>query len=423
MRTIIFAFFSALLLCTKLGAQVQFKVYHGVNGESKVYDNANRLLSKPIIRMRHGEVFSVQVINPNPLFYNYTLKNDALSIKSEESEITDVLSIFSSIISQKLNNGSAFVAPKSVENYKDALTNLTRQIDLAREYLRKSDRPELLEDALNFRRNAGFRFALDEVNKLSKAKGDFNSPTLLDDLNKICDETFDDSSFERRAFRLLNSSLVGNVNDIKSKVSMTTKTVWEKEFVVTDTSQLMKLVISKNNTNDKTSERDGAFNDYEIVLGTIKPYYKRAILELVPVANFIFSRNVKEIYLQDNIVLSRLKQKTTVSAGMVLNVNFANFGESKEMSVGIGPGYKFNSNSDVLENFYLSTLFSYKNFLRIGLGVGFAQFPSEELKGGVKVGQQLPENINNLTDLIQYEEKPSAFITLSFTGLNLTKKK
>lgn len=417
-------FIAYLFFTTALSAQTQLKVYHGGNGESQVYNELNNVINKPKIKLKQGDLFSVKVLNANPLFYNYSLKYENLVIESEDKAITDLLVTFNTILATR--SGTAAFTAKTVETdqYKAGVNTLITDINLARDYIRESDKPEGPDDALVYRRTAGLRQALDKIAAMSNAQFHFHNSNLLNDLNGASDKASVDE-VEKEAFRLLNSSLVQKVNEIKKNTDpQTTVTIWQNEFKVTDTATKITLLINKIDKNNATLIRDGnGATEFPLEIATIIPYYKRATLELVPVANFIFSRNVREFYLENNIIQNRLKPKTTVSPGVVLNINFANFGETKEMSVGIGPGYKFNSKGDGFENFYLSTLLSYKNFLRIGLGVGFAQFPMYELKGGGKVGQPLPTNISNLNDLIEYEEKASGFLTIAFTGLNLSKKK
>ena len=418
-----FMFILAFSLSISTNAQGQLKVYHGSNGETQVYDEADKAVIKPKIRMHQGEFVTVKVVNPNPLLYNYTLKYESISIGSDDKAITDLLATFNQILSTRAGATEFDKEKSAADQYKESLNKLIIDINDAKDYIKQSDKPELPEEALMYRRNAGLRYALDRINSMPNSQFRFNNSNLLSDLNTLSEKASVDD-IEKKVFNCLNSSLVEKVNEIKKQTSLQlTQAIWQKEFKVTDSAQKVTLLITKIDKNNNTLIRDGnGDKEFQLEVGTIIPYYKRATLELVPVANFIFSNSVREFYLENNIVQNRLKPKTTVTAGIVLNVNFANFGESKEMSVGIGPGYKFNSAGDAFENFYLSALFSYRNLLRIGFGLGFAQFPTEELKGGGKVGEPLPANVSNLNDLLQFEEKPSAFLTISFTGLNLTKK-
>ena len=412
--------FLILILGSSAKSQIQFKVYHGINKETQVYDNSDKQVSKPVVRMRQGESITVKVINPNPILYSYGLKYETITMESDDKAITDLLTTFNTIISTR-TGAAAFTT--ITNDYKNAINNIINDINDVKKYICQSDKPELPEEALKYSRTGGFRFALDKIEGMPSSQFRFNNSTLLSDLNNLSDKAGIDE-VEKEAFKILNSSLVEKVNQLKKQTSIqSTQTIWQKEFKVSDSAQKITIIISQLDKSNNTLMRDGNGKDFELEIGTVIPYYKRSVLELVPVANFIFSKDVREFYLDNNIVQARMKATTTTNAGVVLNVNLARFGEAKEMSVGVGPGYKFNSTGNAFENLYLSTLFSYKNFLRIGFGFGFAQFPKDELKNGVKIGQALPSNISNINDLLQYEEKPSAFLSISFTGLNLTKKK
>ncbi len=410
----------ALLINLTVCSQTQLFVYHGRTGESSVYDANQKPVNKPAIKIKQGDSVLVNIVNPNPLLYNYTVKFENLSLESEDKSVTDLLNVFSKILSARVNPNGFVIT--STADYKDAITILVDDINKAKKIILDSDIPESPNEAMNLIRSAGLRKALDDISNLANDKYHFNNINLLSDLNTVSDLA-STQDFEKQAFRLLNASLVEKVNEIKKNTSpQTISSTLKTQIKATDSVRRIYLVINKI---DKTNnlKRDGAKGDYVLEVATLVPLYKRSVLEIVPVANFIFSKSNREFYLDNNIIQERFKTKTTTAPGAILNINVARFGETKEMSIGIGPGYKFSSKGDALENFYFSSLFSYKNFIRVGLGFGFAQFPTEELKGGVKAGQPLPSSIANLNDILQYEEKPSIFLTISFTGLNLTSKK
>ena len=408
-----------------LKSQDLLQVYHGRNGESVVYNSNNMVVSKPLIKKTIGEKFSIKVLNPNPLFYKYTIRYEQQKSETDSKEIADFLSTLNTILAARNGVGAlAGVLDPTFNSYKIAINTLINDINSAKKILDNSDMPELPEDALNLRRVAGLRKAIDLITAIPTDQYRFNNSSLLSDLNLASNAIAGADDVEKQAFGLLNNSLVQKVNEINKSISgQEIKTIWESEFEVTDTPTKIFLVITKINPDNKTLIRDGGLSEKSIEIATIIPYYKRSTLELIPVGTFQFAKDVREFYVENEIVKTRFKQKTTFNSGTVLNINLVRFGELKEMSFGVGPGYRFSSNSDALENIYFSTLFSYKNFIRIGIGIGFSQFPSEELKDGGKIDQPLPSNITNLNDIIAYQEKLTGFLTLSFTGLNLTKKK
>jgi hypothetical protein len=415
-------FVVTLTACLPASSQSLLKVYHGERGESKVFDNSNGVVVKPKLKMSQDDILTVEVINANTLLYSYSLKFEKVNIESEDKAITDLLATFNTIIAARAGAFTGTAA--ATDDYKKAINLLITDINTAKKIIIDSDSPELQEDALQLRHTKGLRKALDDLKALPTAQYRFNNTNLLNDLNTLSDKAKLDD-VEKQAFKILNSSLVEKVNEIKKQTkSYTIETEWKNEFKVTESSTKITLAITKIDKTNNLLTRDGIDEKgFQLELGTIIPYYKRATLEIVPVANFIFSNNVREFYIENSLVQNRSISKTTTNAGVILNINIARFGPTKEMSVGVGPGYKFNSNGNAFEHFYLSTLLSYKNYIRIGLGLGLAQFPTEELQSGVKVGEPLPANISNLNDLLNFREKPSAFLTIAFTGLNLGKRK
>jgi len=405
-------------------SQEHLLVYHGSGNTTQVFraSDKNSVLN-PTIKLEQGEVLTVTVVNPNPLLYSYTLKTADIEIKTEEKEVTDLLATFSTILASRSTGFSATVQTNT-NRYKNIIEQLTKDINQAKTYIINSDTPESIAQALAFDPTVGFRKALTDINGMPNTQYRFNNANLLSDLNALADSAGVDT-FEKEAFKLLNSSLVEKINEIKKQTSFaTTQTIWRQDFKISDKSTQISIEIEKIDKNNNTLRRDGnASAPFVINVAVVEPYFKRAILELVPVANITYAGDYNEFYLEDNIVKSRERSKTTINSGIILNVNIKRFGDTKEMAVGLGPGYKFNSQGNDFENFYLSALFSYKNFLRIGAGFGYSQVPTDELKGGIQVGDALPADISDLNDLIQYKEKPSVFLTISFTGLNLTKKK
>ena len=69
MRTIYLIAFLVIMCSISAQSQVKFKVFHGINGETQVYDMTNKEVSKPIVRMKQGESFIVKVITGSVVNY------------------------------------------------------------------------------------------------------------------------------------------------------------------------------------------------------------------------------------------------------------------------------------------------------------------------------------------------------------------
>ncbi|HLO55543.1 MAG TPA: hypothetical protein VK169_14715 [Saprospiraceae bacterium] len=425
-RAFIFIFFIFLLGYDSIGQKL-FKVYHGQSGVTQVRDKDGNSIEDKNFKLKPGEIVTVEVINANPLFYNYSIKYNNFQAESSNTEILTLFQNLNLIFSTRASGSPSGFVPTQVvidniKLYKDAINTLVKDINRANEIIEDSDKPEDLNSAFAYIYNAGLKQAIDNIENLSKEPFHFNNDNLLQSLNTLSQVAGVDD-VEKEAYKLLNQTLVEKVNQIKKQINRYTNSIWSQTFVVLDSTTKITLLISKIDKSNNRLIRDGnGPNAFELEICTVSPKYKRATLELVPVANIVFSKDVREFYIENGLIQNRLNPKSTFSTGVVLNINALNFGEVNEFSLGGGFGYKYDPRGQGLDNFYLSLMLSYKNFIRIGLGYGYAQFPSEELKGGYKAGSPLPSNIANINELIEYKEQPSGFLTISFTGLNLSRK-
>jgi hypothetical protein len=404
-------------------------VYHGRNNETFAADKSGMQLQEKSLRLDQGQTVRVIIKNPNPLFYKYTLKFEEQKLESESEDISATLAALGTILTSRIvapaiRPGAAapFAAPEpTFEVYKTAVNTLLEDIAQAQNAIMDSDIPELPAEAFSNKRTNGYVKAIDEINGLSSSKYHFNDPSLTANFSAALNDVHGLESITKKAFELLNTSLVQKVAEIKKLVPPTASRYIESTFIVTDKIIRVFLIITPLEENKKGLLRDVFSEEQKLEIATILPNYKRALLELVPVGSFLFAKNINEFYLKDDIVKSRQVTQTTITPSVIINVNVSTFGPAKQMAAGIGLGYQFSGDSKALNNIFFSTLFSYKDFFRIGVGLGWAKYPYQ-LKGAVE-GQVLPSNIDKIADVIDYKEKFTGFLNLSFTGLNLTPKK
>jgi hypothetical protein len=420
-----------LLLCflsTTAHAQTIF-VYHPRAGESiKIYNSKKKPFDGKSLHFKQGEKFTIRMLNPNPIFYKYEVKYENQKEESEDKTVTEALVLLNTVLSSRPPIGKD--SGPAYDQYNGAIKTLIDDIKLAQQIIDGSDVPELEEPALHGDRAAGLKFAMDQILgkvqpggklQLSDAQYRFRSPTLANDLTELMNKIEGLDETIMSALKLLNSSLVQKVNDLKKSMS-DIKTEIDSEFIVADKTTKVLMSISAVDPKNGNLARPLTKPEAPMEIVTIVPDFKRSPLELVPVGNFLFAKDVKEFYIENGLLQSRLNNKITFESGVVLNINLFPIGPSKEMSASAGLGYKISPNSNAFENLYFSTLLSYKDFFRVGLGFGFASFPNN-LKNGIIEGQAMPSNVENIEDIIEYKEKPTAFLTIAFSGLSLTKKR
>ena len=390
---------------------VDIFVYHGAGNTALWNDKEKEFISNMPIKKKKGETVSVQIVNPNPLFYTYEIKQNDFEIKEDLPDITALLTAANLLIVGNSEKGMSADIP-----YFTTLIALENEIEKAKEIIATSDAPETRKKTDVDFNSRGLQRAIVRLNdkeELSNEPGHFNDTKIADNLSKQLKETENLDPTSVKAFTALNAAYVQKVYEIKALVK-SVPTVITSTFTITEKASKIVLIIKP-----KDPKKEGLARDIkEIVLATVQPFFDRATLELVPVGNVRFANDIREYYLDNKIVKERTKDDVSFVPGFILNANLARFGELKEMAVGLGLGYSISSKNNQFNQFSLSSLFSYRNFLRVGAGVGFSSYPAG-LKEGGKVDAALPDNIKNLNDIISYDNKAAFFITFSFTGLKL----
>lgn len=427
MKKIIVSFLISSLFNTSTAQNIF--IYHPLKGGAiKIYNSDKKAYDGKSLHFRQGEKFLIRLLNPNPLYYKYEINYAEQKEESEDKAITDALALLATALASRPVGGGGI--DPSYDQYKGAINTLIDDIKLAQQIIDNSDIPEFESAALSGDRTAGLKYASDQILgrvqpgvqlQLLSAQYRFRSPTLAKDLEDLMGKIVSLDEILKRALQLLNASLVQKVTEIKKSMS-DTQTEIDSEFTITDKTTKVFLSIIALDAKNSNIARPVTIAGTPLEIVTIIPDFKRSTLELIPVGNFLFAKDIKEFYVEDGMVQSRLKNKTSFAPGLVLNINLAQFGYSKQMSAGVGLGYKFSANNDALTNLYFSTLFSYKDFFRVGFGFGFASYPNS-LKDGLIEGNLLPANIKNIEDVVEYKERPTAFLTIAFTGLNVSKKK
>lgn len=313
--------------------------------------------------------------------------------------------------------------PSYLEKFQTTLSELKTELQAAQAAIIASDAPENLNDVFH-QTNSGFRQAKTTIEKLSSAAGHFNSNNLEKELGDMLNESINTAGgltegdqkdeFRIEAYKLMNAKIVESIKKIKGLAK--SDGVIRFKVEVTDKSQKIRLIIKKKESNSNLVR-----DEINQAICTLRPEFKRPMLEIVPVVNLAYAGDVPEFGVTNNSITQNNKDNFTFKAGAMLLFNVLNFGKYKDGAWGVGLGYNIPK-SDILESFYLGTLFSYKNIFRLGGGVGYSEFASG-LKDGAKVGSPLPADIANINDIVTYEKRPAFFITFSISGITVLSKK
>lgn len=431
-----------MFLCVQLFGQ-DIRIYHGEKAESVFLKKNDKLenSSKESIRITRSVngIITINILNPNPFFYNYEIKTEDVEIKDDYSDqfadLVKLISALPDLVAPTTINPFAarYVAPRGgaaatkFDEYQSYILLLNADIKSAKTAIESSDRPETVDEALKRVSNPsgfGFRSAIATIQGLPASTTRFNSKTLEKDLNDILDASIADGTFDssfniagnaallalyKAAFKGLNNQLLGTVNEIL-KVTQKDRIIRFQIPVKENKQTNIKLVITKINDKDSTVRE---LLSEEVA--TVLPNYVRKTFEVVPVVNLVFQSDRQKFYVENNLVKSAVDDEAKFNIGAMALMNFASFGEFKEFGVGFGIGYSLQTDGSTNSFFAMPSL-SYKSIVRIGFGYGYSSAPVG-LNNGAAVGSPLPANISNIEDVVDYKRKSAAVLSIAISGL------
>ncbi|WP_020532540.1 hypothetical protein [Flexithrix dorotheae] len=431
-------FILILFLIKHISFCQDLRIYHGENSESVFLKKNDKLENSSkqnvkIVRQVNG-IVTINILNPNPFFYNYEIKTEDIEIKDEYSnqfaELVTLINSLPDLANPGTNIFSQRIIPlaaTSFDIYQNYITQLDKDIKEAKKYIKISDQPETAEEAMKRIINDkgyGFRAAIFNIKSIPSDIARFNSESLEKDLNDILEKADADGSFVaslglganptlkslyKSAFMSLNKQLVSIVKDIL-KITEKARIIRFQVPVKENKQTNIKLIITKIKEDAKATR--------EVInqeIATVFPLYVRKRFEVVPVVNLIFQSNRQKFSLENNLVVSKPDDDAMFNIGAMALMNFADFGENKEYGVGIGVGYSIEPGGRASSFFTVPSL-SYKSIFRLGFGFGYNLAPVG-LKNGATIGSPLPGNISNIDDVVNYKRKPAAFLTIAISGL------
>lgn len=422
---------SFFLLSTISHAQ-NINIYHGVTGATSIINN-NITTGKEIkIIAKNKDKITLQIINPHPALYDYNFKVENIVEEEDKIEgISDLVSLLNTLLSQEPSSeakkgrdaggarvAAALSATTWQSRYLADLDNLKKEIIQARTIIKNSDNLESIPEAANkIYTRTGFQWAKNRLKMLSF----FSNVDLEKDVNKWAidyksADDFDSSEPEQvltmDIYNNYAQSLLKLSKDIKSAYADDISTTINYSVIAGDSTQVIYLSV-KNKSETPKGREVGE----KLVKIVIQPKFNRAVLEVVPIGTFFYTKDAIKYSIKDNVVTQELDENFKFRVGAVLNYNFATWGDLGQNSLGIGAGFAISENK--LNTFYGSLLVSYKKWVRFGVGVGAINVPSH-LNEGITVGSKLPSSIANLNDVIGYTKKPAIFFTFVIPGLNLS---
>jgi hypothetical protein len=427
------------LITTQTAWCQDVRIYHGEKSESvflkshEKLENSSRIPVR-IVRGVDG-IVTIDILNPNPFFYNYAIKTEDVEIKDDFSDqFAELINLINSLPDLAIPASNPFAGrlPRgrtttTFDTYQTYIQQVDNDLKRAKGYIEQSDRPETVEEALRRVANSsgnGFRAAVDNIKALPGTTGHFNSKSLEKDLNDILESSIADGSFAtalnisgsaplqslfKSAFIGLNTRLVTTVNDIL-KIIEKDRIIRFQVPVKENKQTKVQLIITKINEEDIVGR--------ELLkeeVATVFPLYVRKRFEVVPVVNLVFQSDRAKFAIEDGVIKSLPDDDAKFNIGAMALMNFASFGDYREYGVGFGLGYSIQPGGKASSFFAIPSL-SYKDIFRVGVGFGYNLSPVG-LKNGAEVGDPLPADVANIEDLIEYKRKPAAVISIAIAGI------
>lgn len=422
-----------LLACSefKSNAQETIQIYHGQRGTTKIVSIASGekilLSNKHTIVLEEGKEVRIEIINPNPVLYNYKFNKSDLKI--EEETLPDISSLVKALSSLTQTGGTPLLAgaggggaatPNELNILIAKINTLKSILTQIETEIANSDIPESIKQALDGGNDAGFRKAIVEIKKLFNQNNlAVEEKALKDQLQKVItknqfpDNDADgqgDPAFEE-AFKMYIESLGKMIAEIKTNfIDPSSPDLISFSFKVEQKAQEIAIEI-------QTTQSSHAREIGNLISIFIVPYKKDKI-ELVPFYSMLHAKNQIKFEVENSVIVKGPESDFTFRPGFMLAANVRRFGEKKEFSVGPGLGFSIVPKTFDLANLTLGALFRYKDIFRLGLAWGMQKYPSG-LKDGAAVGAALPANVSRIEDVIEYSGKSVFMINFSVFGLKL----
>lgn len=325
-------------------------------------------------------------------------------------------------------------ANKRTEWLRDAITQhkkhtdtLARDIDTAHAFIAASARPEDLlprEDRIMTGQPRGFQFAQESIARLPTDSGRFNDPNLAKEVERWRDEalaTLGDDP-DKGDEEIINALHAQALTLLSARDAI--RDAYAKALPVWTGCQTVKngkntLVLRTQPTKSEfTTQRDTG----SVVKVVARSRYPRAEFELVPLAFGVYVPETQGFALVGGNVVEgeRFADDFSYRVGTMLTVNPRawRFGDDGEFGIGVGLGIGLFAADKVLSDFLVGPLFSWRDWVRIGVGAGWSAV-STGLKAPALPGSPLPDDFQSLEDAIEKRRRGALYTTFTLTGLKL----
>jgi hypothetical protein len=374
-----------------------------------------------------GEV-CVRIVNAHPVFYAYALDANVDSTGEKLPDLSQFTQLLGPLLGQPSQPSPAAPVARIksalavIQWYIDGLTNLAKDLEVAQQVTRQSDRPEELAHANEQGPDTfkvGFRYAKRVImRELPDSAGRFRDPQLGNTLAGWYDRALKNAGQDPTLTSVVIALRAYGEAELRSRDALRDAYSAAKPFVVRcervgQGTTTIKLKISKK---DSSATRDVGTGDSLLTVEAEAAFTHKAI-ELDPFAYASFATQVPDFQIMRDTIIETRDQAVAYGVGTMLTLYPATFGHQKMFSAGVGLGLGVAASSDVVEALFVGIILNFRDAVRFGIGIGGTRFP-KRVKGA-NVGEPLPADAGSLDKLIEREMRPSFQIIFAMPGLKL----
>lgn len=375
-----------------------------------------------------GTEYCVVIVNSHPLNYAYSL-TATVDTTTPRYDLSQPTGILSALITRGAPGAPPIAADPSagavlslhtLEWYLGSVDSLRTDLEAARAALRAADRPEPISE-LELpaeRMTAGLRNAQSRIRTLPASEGRFNDPQLQQTLNawrqRALTMVAGDPKLQAVAKLVADEGdqLARDIQQLKSSISAVTPTTRVCEKVGAGPTTF-KLTVAKKNTSGSVTREVG---DQISLTAVARPPYQRPRLAVHPIAFMATGFNVPDFRVVDGKLRGDREYETDVRVGAMVNFHLFSFAEDRQGALGLGLGFGTGGEENVLTDLFFGPVFSFRDNVRLGLGIGSSEFP-RRVRGAV-VGEPFTAS-GELKDLIEEEGTFAIQLVFVLPGLKL----
>jgi hypothetical protein len=426
---------AACVMASPAAAQTrhEFYFYHGnptdrssaLQGGPQGYSRDDRRRLE--ITARANDSVCVNVVNAHPVNYGYSLTAVVDTSGPKLPDLSKQETLLAALLKlpERRADLPPGVRPADVPSlgpirwFIERLDTLAVELDTARGFATASDLPEGLGNletpAAALR--AGFRSAQHKLTQgFSTGAGHFGDPRLAERIRAWGDSASKLAASEpvlrsvALALTAYGGSLVSERDQLRGAYGKARSLVSACGKVGTGTTTFTFQIAPK----DSSKARRDTGKEINLTVEA-KPRFQRTLVSLNPIAFAAGARDVPEFQVVNGTLIGPTSDQVAFRVGAMLTFNLANFGPQDDFGAGFGLATAM-STSGRLTDIFVSGLVSYLEALRIGVGVGWSEFP-KSVKGAT-VGAPFPTNAK-LEDLIEQERKLALQIVFVLPGFKL----